>query len=79
MIKSIVFWLSIGLFVYSCKMGPAFKSPEMEAPEAYRYAENQPDSLGTIKWWELFNDPVLDSLILVALDSNRNVSIAPMI
>lgn len=75
-IKNIAIWFLMGLFLYSCKMGPAFKSPEMETPDAYQYAENQTDSLGDIKWWELFNDPVLDSLILVALDSNRNVSIA---
>lgn len=76
MVKNIAIWFLTGLFLYSCKMGPAFKSPEMETPDAYQYAENKTDSLGDIKWWELFNDPVLDSLILVALDSNRNVSIA---
>ncbi|MGL1888297.1 MAG: efflux transporter outer membrane subunit [Reichenbachiella sp.] len=60
----------------SCKMGPNYKSPEMVVPEEYNHAVNKVDSMGEIKWWKMFNDPVLDSVILVALDSNRDLRIA---
>ena len=78
-IRHILFALVLGSVLFSCKMGPAFKSKELVSNETYQYApltENKTDSLGEIKWWELFNDPILDSLIIVALDSNRDVRIA---
>ncbi|MCV9385791.1 efflux transporter outer membrane subunit [Reichenbachiella ulvae] len=61
------------LLLASCKMGPAYKSPEVIAPEVFLYQTSPSDSLTDIKWWELFNDPVLDSLLRMALDSNREV------
>ena len=33
------------------------------------------DSLLNLRWWELFNDPVLDELVLIALDENKDVQI----
>lgn len=77
--QNILLAVLLGGIIVSCKMGPAYKSKELTSNDAYQYNVEQSaktDSLGDIKWWELFNDPVLDSLILVALDSNRDVRIA---
>ena len=29
-----------------------------------------------IKWWEIFNDPILDTLVITALKQNKNVNVA---
>ena len=59
-----------------CKVGPKYQSPDFQAPEGYLYGTNEIDSLGDIKWWELFNDPVLDSLIIHAINYNQDLKIA---
>lgn len=74
--QSLLYSLVLVFLLAACKMGPAFKSPEVISPETYLYQTQTTDSLIDIKWWQLFNDPVLDSLLLVALDSNRDAQIA---
>jgi multidrug efflux system outer membrane protein len=73
-LKIIIFFLVI-IFV-GCAVGPDFKKPEVETPTNFRYGEVSPDSLLNLKWWELFEDPILDSLVQLALDNNKNVLIA---
>ena len=74
--KALFLVVTISFFISSCKVGPAFRSPEVSSPELYTHAENQTDSLGDIQWWELFNDPLLDSLIKLAMENNRDVMVA---
>jgi multidrug efflux system outer membrane protein len=38
-------------------------------------SEARADSLLNLKWWELFADPVLDNLVTIALDENKDVQI----
>jgi len=69
--------LLIGLvMVQSCKVGPNYLQPEEETTESFRYTELDTDSIINLKWWELFNDPVLDTLISTALRNNKNALIA---
>ena len=75
-IKNIVGVLAILLIVASCKVGPNFQKPEEETPQTYRYTNNATDSIINLKWWELFNDPVLDTLIATALRENKNLLVA---
>ncbi|WP_274475605.1 efflux transporter outer membrane subunit [Mangrovimonas aestuarii] len=63
------------IVVYSCAVGPNFKPAEVNEPEDFRFSV-QEDSIININWWEVFKDPVLDSLIFLALDNNRDVLIA---
>ncbi len=72
----LIWSLLVVLMISSCKVGPAFKSPEVTSLDVYAHAENQTDSLGDIRWWELFNDPMLDSLIKLAMENNRDVLVA---
>jgi multidrug efflux system outer membrane protein len=65
----------------SCKVGPNFKSQrtEIDSTAVYRYDSLQlavKDSVLNISWWELFNDPVIDSLITIGLKENKDVLIA---
>ncbi len=72
-----VILLLIGLvLVQSCKVGPNYLQPEEKTTASYRYSELDTDSIINLKWWELFNDPVLDTLVVTALRNNKNTLIA---
>lgn len=74
--------LALGLLLAGCTVGPNYKRPAMDTPGAYR--GDGPDqafivsaqSLGTEKWWDVFQDPVLQQLIRTALQQNYDVRIA---
>lgn len=59
-----------------CMMGPNFQNPVVETPYNFRFAESEPKAAANLKWWELFNDPVLISLITTALQGNKDAMIA---
>src|SRR6202034_1248553 len=55
--------------------GPADAKPQPGQPERAK-AEQATASLGDEKWWEVFQDPQLQSLIRIALKKNYDVRIA---
>src|ERR1700684_2748301 len=60
-------------------VGPNYKRPAIDTPGTFR--DSQPsiassDSLGDEKWWEVFQDPVLQRLIRTALQQTYDVRIA---
>jgi multidrug efflux system outer membrane protein len=60
-------------------VGPNYKRPALDAPGVYR--DSPPsiassESLGDEKWWDVFQDPVLQQLIRTALQRNYDVRIA---
>jgi multidrug efflux system outer membrane protein len=59
-----------------CKFGPNFKNPNTKTNAHYLNDSVQTDSTVNVAWWEMFNDPMLDTLIKVGLDSNKDVLIA---
>ena len=75
-VRNIGFILVLAGIVFSCKVGPNYQEPEDETPVTYRYTSNATDSIINMKWWELFHDPTLDTLITVALRDNKNLLIA---
>jgi len=64
------------LLLSGCTVGPDFKEPEAKAPESYRTEVLPSDPTVDLKWWELFDDPLLYSLVTTALENNRDVKIA---
>ena len=72
--------LTFGLLLAGCMVGPDYKRPPVEAPGVYRGDSQSPvassGSLGEEKWWEVFQDPVLQELIRTALEQNYDVRIA---
>jgi multidrug efflux system outer membrane protein len=64
------------LFAVSCKVGPNYVEPEDSTPVEFRFAAKKTDSIINFKWWEIFNDPTLDTLIHIALRENKNLLIA---
>ena len=59
-----------------CMMGPDFQKPVLETPDHYRFADAQAETVVNLKWWELFDDPILNSLVVMALNDNKDVRIA---
>ncbi|MCA0932313.1 efflux transporter outer membrane subunit [Lutimonas saemankumensis] len=80
MTKKLITYGTLGLmtmlFVVSCKVGPNYVEPEDTTPADFRFATKKTDSIINFKWWEIFNDPTLDTLIHVALRENKNLLIA---
>lgn len=73
--------LSIVMFVFlllasGCMVGPRYQKPVMNVPDTYVMGDENPDSTYNLRWWELFDDDVLDTLIMTALDQNKDVRIA---
>jgi multidrug efflux system outer membrane protein len=65
----------------ACKVGPSFKTQrtQIDSTAVYRYDSLQlamTDSVLNIKWWELFNDPIIDTLIRIGLEENKDLLIA---
>ena len=42
-----------------CAMGPDFKKPVVETPHNFRFSDSESKEVVNLKWWELFDDPVL--------------------
>ena len=70
------------IFIFeACKVGPSFKASrnEIDSAAVYRYDSLQlamTDSVLNISWWELFDDPIIDTLISIGLKENKDVLIA---
>jgi len=72
--------LLFGLLLAGCMLGPDYRRPAVNAPGVYR-GDSQAgvasaQSLGAEKWWEVFQDPVLQQLIRTALEQNYDLRIA---
>ena len=74
------FCLILGLLLAGCLVGPNYKRPPVEAPGAYRgdrpASMSASEALGDEKWWEVFQDPVLQQLIRTAIEQNYDLRIA---
>jgi multidrug efflux system outer membrane protein len=58
-----------------CMVGPDFQKPVVETPDHFRFADSEAETAVNLKWWELFDDPVLYSLVTAALQNNKDVMI----
>ncbi|HEY9114347.1 MAG TPA: efflux transporter outer membrane subunit [Bacteroidales bacterium] len=76
--KKIIIIVVLGLlvFVSGCKVGPDFVKPEYQSPAEFRYDSITTDTVVNLRWWEIYNDKTLDTLIRIALAENKNVLIA---
>ena len=64
------------LLLSGCAVGPDYVDPLVESPVAYRTAAMPADTISDLKWWELFDDPLLYDLVTTALENNRDLKIA---
>jgi outer membrane protein, multidrug efflux system len=74
--NKIVFISSIVILAAGCAVGPKYNKPHTKDPKAYTQATFQTDSITNLKWWDLYKDSILQSLVYQALDSNLDLRIA---
>ena len=72
--KMATVWVTI--LLAGCALGPDFKEPVVETPSSYRLDSMPVETAEDLKWWELFDDPVLYTLVTAALENNRDLGIA---
>jgi multidrug efflux system outer membrane protein len=74
--------ISIAILISGCTVGPNYKKPAANVPVSYRglapdeTGKTESASIGDQKWWEVFQDEQLRSLIRTALQQNYDVRIA---
>jgi outer membrane protein, multidrug efflux system len=80
--KPSVFLISTALLASGCTVGPNYKRPTVAVPGSYRgtiseqAAQTQIAEFGDQKWWDIFQDEQLRTLILTALTQNYDSRIA---
>jgi len=62
----------------ACTVGPKYSRPAIQSPAVFRGAPAAPEpaSIGDLKWFEVFKDEQLQSLIRTALEQNYDLRIA---
>jgi multidrug efflux system outer membrane protein len=72
----------VSIILSGCTVGPDFKKPQPQMPQAWlpptsqpttsqSIATNEPPQIAT--WWTNFNDPHLDSLVTAAIETNLDI------
>jgi multidrug efflux system outer membrane protein len=64
-------------FLTNCTLGPDYHRPSVQAPQAFHAPEplpgSQAASFADLKWWQVFRDEELQSLIKTALEQNYDL------
>ena len=68
--------LPLSALVTGCMVGPKLEKPVVETEDQFRFDSIAGDSMINLAWWELYDDPILDTLIYLALENNRDVKAA---
>src|SRR5439155_734963 len=81
MMRSVRKWTAIGIvsaaLLGGCAIGPNYQRPAVAEPQTFRgQATAEAASLADAPWWEVFQDPILKTLIQEALRNNYDVRIA---
>ncbi len=69
----------VGLLIYSCAVGPNYHKPVDQTSAEFRFKKQDStlnDSVVNLKWWEIFQDSIIDTLVRQALVNNKNLLIA---
>uniref|UniRef100_A0A832EJ77 Efflux transporter outer membrane subunit n=1 Tax=Desulfacinum infernum TaxID=35837 RepID=A0A832EJ77_9BACT len=66
----------VGVMLLGCAVGPDYKRPPVEAPTRWRFDATEARDLANTPWWKHFQDPVLDQLIQIALEENKDLRVA---
>jgi multidrug efflux system outer membrane protein len=77
--KIIVVLLLLAFLPTGCMVGPKYARPEEQKATAFKYQTTNADTLAKVtnlKWFDLFNDDVLKSLITKGLENNYDLKIA---
>jgi outer membrane protein, multidrug efflux system len=71
---------ALTLAAVGCTVGPDYQRPSSTVPAEFRGLgpDNPvgPESIGDLRWWEIFGDPVLQELIREAVRQNYDLRVA---
>jgi multidrug efflux system outer membrane protein len=72
------FLFPVSLFLSGCAVGPNYKRPNVNAPNAFRASSRtvQQASLADLPWWDLFQDETLKGLVKSSLANNYDLAAA---
>lgn len=75
MIKSYSIAIAVVVSLAGCAVGPDYKRPLIDQPDAFRMAETTADltSIANLPWWEVLHDEELQKLIRIALQENKDL------
>lgn len=64
--------------LWRIEVGPDYKQPEVRPAEQFRsqVGPSEANSLADLRWWQVFNDRALQSLIVTALEHNYDLQLA---
>jgi multidrug efflux system outer membrane protein len=72
--------VAVAILCMGCTVGPNYKRPAVPVPASFRAPEplppDQGNSLANLKWFEVFKDEQLQSLIRTALERNFDLRVA---
>ena len=74
--RKIVIFSVLILVLFGCMVGPNYKRPGVDVPQSFRFEEKEAKDLANTAWWQQFDDPVLNDLIQIALQENKDVKVA---
>jgi len=70
--------LALATLAAGCAIGPNYARPDLVSPDGHRGAidPSQAESLADLAWWDVFQDPVLQELVIEAIRANPDLRIA---
>lgn len=78
--RNLYILLLTGIVIYfsGCAAGHDYVHPQYTGNNQFRFdtVSTSSDTIVNLKWWNLFNDPILDTLIKQALANNKDVMVA---
>jgi multidrug efflux system outer membrane protein len=75
-LRNVLLILCVGLLIAGCAVGPNYKRPAIDSPEAFRDDQLTNASYADLAWWEVYKDDTLQRLIRDALTNNYDLRIA---
>jgi len=64
------------LLLAGCAIGPDYQKPDTVSPPTWMVDMQMAQDTANTDWWEQFNDPVLNDLIIAALKENSDLRVA---
>ena len=64
------------IFTSGCLVGPDYRSPQIDTPQTWRVEDKTAQAVTNTAWWEQYDDPVLNELVQIALQENKDIKIA---
>lgn len=74
--KSHLVAVVVALLLTGCVVGPDYERPEIETPDEFRQRISTGAAITNTPWWQLFGDPQLERLIIIALEESKDLAIA---